>query len=265
MMSQEQQSPDDEQAKTHDQPEDSREAEAQKLSSAQRMREELRRLLAEVIGTFMLVIVEAGGIVVADLFHQDINSAAHYASCGLIVMAIIYALGSVSGAHINPAITFAFALRKDFPWKRVPGYWIAQLIGALAAAALIRLLFGNVRQLGATIPHMEAMHVFAVEALLTFILVTVVLGVAPKGELVGNNMAISVGGTIALCGLFAGHISGASMNPARSFGPYLVSGQLGEVWIYILAPFVGALIAAGLAWLLRGRTTSKAVEAAKGK
>jgi MIP family channel proteins len=264
-MSQEKQSIDDKTSGSNDQPGDSRESESRKLSPSQRIIRELRRLLAECIGTFALVVVEAGGVVVAGLFHQDVNSAAHYASCGLIVMAIIYALGSTSGAHINPAITFAFAIRRDFPWKRVPGYWIAQLLGAIAAAALIRLLFGNVEDLGAPQPHLSAAITFAAEVLLTFLLVTVVLGVAPKGELVGNNMAISVGGTIALCGIFAGRVSGASMNPARSFGPYLVSGRLDEVWLYILAPFVGALIAAGAAWLLRGGTNPTAVEAASGK
>lgn len=232
---------------------------------SERVVQEWRRLLAECIGTFMLVLVEAGGVVIAALFHQDVNSAAHYVSCGLIVMAIIYALGSTSGAHINPAITFAFALRKDFPWRRVPGYWLAQLLGAIVAALVIRLLFGNVQHLGAPLPHLETSVVFLVEALLTFVLVTVILGVAPKGELVGNNVAISTGGTIALCGLFAGRISGASMNPARAFGPYLISGDPGVAWLYILAPFAGALVAAGAAWLLRGGTNSKAVEAAKGK
>lgn len=247
------------------QKEDVGETEKHALSRSERSIQELRRLLAECIGTFMLVLVEAGGVVVAALFHQDVNSAAHYVSCGLIVMTIIYALGSTSGAHINPAITFAFALRKDFPWKRVPGYWLAQLLGAIVAALVIRLLFGNVQHLGAPLPHLDTTIVFLVEALLTFLLVTVVLGVATKGELVGNNVAISTGGTIALCGLFAGRVSGASMNPVRAFGPYLISGQPGEAWLYILAPFAGALVAAGAAWLLRGGTTPKAVEAAKGK
>lgn len=264
-MSQKKQPANDELDGADEQKDDARGAETEKLSPSERLIEEMRRLLAEWLGTFVLVVVEAGGVVVSKLFHQDVNSAAHYASCGLIVMVIIYALGSTSGAHINPAITFAFAVRRDFPWRRVPGYWIAQLLGAIAAAGVIRLLFGDVQQLGAPLPHMSATVTFLVEALLTFFLVTVVLGVAPKGELVGNNMAISVGGTIALCGIFAGRISGASMNPARSFGPYLVSGQLDGVWLYILAPFVGALVAAGVAWLLRGGTTPKAVEAAKGK
>jgi MIP family channel proteins len=265
MMSQKKQSVDDESHESDNQKDDARESESQKLSPAQRAARELRRLLAECIGTFVLVMVATGGVVISALFHQDVDSPAHFVSSGLTVMAMIYALGSTSGAHINPAITFAFALRKDFPWKRVPGYWLAQLIGAIAAAALIRLLFGNIEHLGAPHPHMSATITFAVEMLLTFLLVTVVLGVSTKGELVGNNVAISVGGTIALCGLFAGRVSGASMNPALSFAPYLVSGQLNGVWLYILAPFVGALIAVGAAWLLRGRTSPTEVEAAKGK
>ena len=265
MASQEKQSVDEKPQESHEQKDDAKESETEKLSPAQRVAEELRRLLAECIGTFVLVTVGTGGVVISALFHQDVDSPAHFLSAGLTVMAVIYALGSTSGAHINPAVTFAFALRRDFPWKRVPGYWVAQLLGAIAASAFILLLFGNVQHLGAPRPHMSLAVTFAVEALLTFFLVTVTLGVAPKGELVGNNMAISVGGTIALCGLFAGRVSGASMNPALSFAPYLVSGQFGQVWLYILAPFVGALIAAGIAWLLRGGTNPTAVEAAKGK
>jgi aquaporin Z len=146
----------------------------------------------------------------------------------------------------------------------VPGYWIAQLLGAVLAALLLRFLFGMVEDLGATLPHQGAAVACLMEALLTFLLVTVVLGVASKGELVGNNVALSVGSTIVLCGLFAGPISGASMNPARSLGPFLVSGQLADAWIYLVGPFAGALLAVSMAWLLRGGTTPQAVKAAKG-
>jgi len=225
---------------------------------------EFQRLLAEVLGTFALTFVSGGGIIISTISHGEIALVAHFVAAGLIIAAMIYALGSTSGAHFNPTITLAFAMRRDFPWKRVPGYWIAQLLGAVIAALVLRLLFGDVEHLGATQPHFGVILSCIMEVLLTFFLVTVVLGVAAKGELVGNNVAIAVGSTIVLCGLFAGPISGASMNPARSLGPFLVSGQLGDAWVYIVGPFAGALLAVGMAWLLRGGTTPEAIKAAKG-
>jgi aquaporin Z len=225
---------------------------------------EFQRLLAEVLGTFALTFVSGGGIIISTISHGEIALVAHFVAAGPIIVAMIYALGSTSGAHFNPTITLAFAMRRDFPWKRVPGYWIAQLLGAVVAAFLLRLLFGDVEHLGATLPHYGDILSCVMEVLLTFLLVTVVLGVAAKGELVGNNVAIAVGSTIVLCGIFAGPISGASMNPARSLGPFLVSGQLGDAWVYLVGPFAGALLAVGMAWLMRGRTTPEAVKAAKG-
>ncbi len=225
---------------------------------------EFQRLVAEVLGTFALTFVSGGGIIVSTITHGEVALIIHYVTAGLVIMAMIYALGSTSGAHFNPTITLAFALRRDFPWKRVPGYWIAQLLGAVIAALLLRTLFGMVEGLGATLPKQGALEACIMEVILTFLLVTVVLGVAAKGELVGNNVAIAVCATIVLCGLFAGSISGASMNPARSLGPFLVSGQLGDAWIYVVGPFVGALLAVGMAWLLRGGTTPEAMKAAQG-
>jgi aquaporin Z len=225
---------------------------------------EFQKLLAEVVGTFALTFVSGGGIIISTISNGEIPLLAHYVAAGLIISAMIYALGSTSGAHFNPTVTLAFAMRRDFPWKRVPGYWIAQLLGAVIAAFLLRLLFGDVEHLGATLPHYGVILSCIIEVVLTFFLVTVILGVAAKGELVGNNVAIAVGATIVLCGIFAGPISGASMNPARSLGPFLVSGQLGDAWVYIVGPFAGALLAVGMAWLLRGKTTPEAVKAAKG-
>lgn len=224
-----------------------------------------QRLLAEALGTFSLTVVAAGGIMVSTISHGEVNLVAHYVAGGLIVGAMIYTLGGTSGAHFNPAVTLAFALRRDFPWRRVPGYWIAQLIGGVLAALLLRVLFGTVEHLGATLPHGGIVVSFVIEILLTFFLVTVILGVTSKAELVGNNVAISVSSTIILCGLFAGPISGASMNPARSLGPFLVTGQLGDAWIYVVGPFVGSLLAVGMAWLLRGKTNPKARKAAQGE
>ena len=226
---------------------------------------EFQRLLAEALRTFALTVVSAGGIIISAISHGEVSSVAHFVAAGLLIMAMIYALGRTSGAHFNPAITLGLALRRDFPWRRVRGYWIAHLLGAVVAALLLRLLFGMVEHLGATEPHQGAVIACSMEALLTFFLVTVVLGVAAKGELVGNNVAIAVGSTIVLCGLFAGPISGASMNPARSLGPFLVSGQLGDAWIYVVGPLVGTLLAVGMAWLLRGGTTPQALKAAQGE
>ena len=225
---------------------------------------EYQRLLAEILGTFLLTLVAAGGIIISSISHGEVSPVAHYVAAGLLIAALIYALGSTSGAHFNPVITLAFALRRDFPWRRVPGYWIAQLLGAVLASLLLRQLFGTVEHLGATLPKGGTGVAFVMEILLTFLLVTVVLGVAAKAELVGNNVAIAVSSTIILCGLFAGPISGASMNPARSLGPFLVSGELGDAWIYIVGPFVGALLAVGMAILLRGGTTPAARKAAQG-
>lgn len=225
----------------------------------------IRRLLAEVIGTFALTVVGAGGIMINTLFKQNVDSPAHFVASGLIVMVMIYTLGGTSGAHFNPVITLAFALRRDFPWSRVPLYWGAQLLGSLIAAGLLRLLLGNIAHVGAPLPHQGLGISFSTEVLLTFLLTTVVLGVASKAELVGNNVALAVGGTIILCGLFAGQISGACMNPTRALGPYLVSGQVGEVWLYILAPTIGTIIATGVAWLLRGQTNKTAQRAAQGE
>lgn len=228
------------------------------------LKNESRRLLAELLGTFALTLVAAGGEVIAVISGGEVSPAARVVAPGLLVMAMIYTLGSQSGAHFNPVVTLAFTLRQDFPWRRVPGYWGAQLAGAVLAAVLLRALFGLVGHLGATLPHHGNIEALVMEIVLTFLLVTVILGTATNHRLTGPNAAIAVGGTIALLGLFAGPISGASMNPARSLGPFLVSGQLADAWIYIVGPFAGGLLAVVVAWLLRGPTTPEAVETAKG-
>jgi aquaporin Z len=228
------------------------------------LKDELRRLLAELLGTFALTLVAAGGEVIATISGGAVSPAARVVAPGLLVMAMIYTLGSQSGAHFNPVVTLAFTLRRDFPWCRVPGYWGAQLVGAVLAALLLRLLFGLVGHLGATLPHHGTIQALVMEVMLTFLLITVILGTATNHRLTGPNAAIAVGGTIVLAGLFAGPISGASMNPARSFGPFLVSGQLADAWIYVVGPIAGALLAVIVAWLLRGGTTKEAVETAKG-
>jgi aquaporin Z len=225
----------------------------------------LRRLLAEVLGTFLLTLVAAGGGVIGAVSGGAVSLNALVVAPALLVMAMIYTVGNLSGAHFNPVVTLAFAIRGDFPWRRLPGYWLAQFIGAVLAALFLRSLFGLAGHLGETLPHHGAIISLIMEMVLTFTLLTVILGTATNHKLVGHNAALAVGGTIALTGLFAAPISGASMNPARSLGPFLVAGQLADAWIYIVGPLVGSLLAVGVAWLLRGGTTKYAIEAAEGE
>ena len=225
-----------------------------------------RRLFAELLGTFLLTFVAAGADVIGAATGKPADSFARYVAPALLVMAMIYTIGNVSGAHLNPAVTLAFSLRRDFPWRAVLGYWGAQLIGSVLAALFLLVVFGDKAHLGATIPNPRTGDGTALvtEIVLTAMLVTVILGTAHNERLVGHNAAIAVGGTIALAGLFAGPVSGASMNPARSFGPALFGGTFGSYWIYLVGPIIGALIAVGLAWVLRGGHSAAAVAAATG-
>ncbi|MHB8647769.1 MAG: aquaporin, partial [Thermomicrobiales bacterium] len=161
--------------------------------------------------------------------------------------------------------TLAFALRRDFPWWKVPIYWIAQITGALGAAWLLRALFGNVAGLGADEPQHGVGASFVMEMLLSWLLITVILGTATRNRLIGPNAAIAVGGTIALCGLFAAPISGASMNPARSLGPALVSGATAHQWVYLAGPVAGSLLAVIGTWIMHGGRKPKESEAATGE
>ncbi len=226
-----------------------------------------RRVLAELFGTFMLTLVAAGGDVIELASGHELGHAAKMVAPGLVVMAMIYTLGEVSGAHINPAVSLAFAIRRSFPWKRIPGYWAAQLIGATLAALFLRMLFGNIAHLGATRPDpkLGMFTSFWMEVVLTALLMTVILGTAEHHRLVGPNAAIAVGSTVALDGLFASPVSGASMNPARSLGPALVNGSLEHIWIYIAGPILGALLAVAVAWVLHGSPKPSEMKAAKGQ
>lgn len=230
-------------------------------------RHEWRRLFAEVLGTFLLVVVAAGAPVVDAVSHGQVPLDAQVVAPGLMVMAIIYFMGMVSGAHLNPAVTLSFAARGNFPWSRVPGYVVAQLIGAAAASLLLRALFGTVGQLGATLPGpgISTTTALVVEALLTLGLVSVILGTASGARNVGANAALAVGGYIALAGLWAAPISGASMNPARSFGPELLAGDWTSWWAYVAGPIAGGLLAVGIAWVLRGPPSPAADVAAQGE
>jgi aquaporin Z len=221
-----------------------------------------RRLFAELLGTFLLVLVAAGG----GLLHAkgQISLSAAVVAPGLMVMAIILFMGAVSGAHLNPVVSIAFALRRDFPWRRVAGYIVVQLLGATLACVFLRVVFGNVEHLGATLPGpgYHAWQAFLMEIALTATLVSVILGTASSAQNVGTIGALGVGGYIALAGLWAAPVSGTSMNPARSFGPDLVSGNWTAYWVYLAGPLLGAGIAVGCALILRGGGSDATARAA---
>jgi aquaporin Z len=214
---------------------------------------EYRRLFSELLGTFLLVLVAAGG----GILHGkgQISLAAAVVAPGLMVLGIILFMGAVSGAHLNPAVSLAFAVRGDFPWKRVPGYIITQLVGATLACLFLLAVFGNVQHLGATLPGpgYHDWQAFLMEIALTGGLLSVILGTASAAQNVGAIGALGVGGYIALAGLWAAPVSGTSMNPARSFGPALVGGDWHAYWVYVAGPLIGAAIAVGCAVILRGR------------
>lgn len=227
---------------------------------------EWRRLFAEWWGTFLLVLVAAGAGVVAARSQGSIGPGFQVIAPGLMVMAIIYFMGTVSGAHLNPAVTLAFALRRNFPWRRVPGYLLAQLAGGVGATLFLRLVFGPGGSFGATVPGhgITSIQALAVETVLTTGLVNTILGTASGARNVGTNGAIAVGGYIALAGLWAGPVSGASMNPARSLASDLVRGDFSTSWIYIVGPLLGALIAVAFESILRGKASTAGTMAAEG-
>ena len=213
-----------------------------------------RRLFSELFGTFLLVLAGAGAPVVNAISHGAISRPAAVAAPGLMVMAIILFMGAVSGAHLNPAVTLGFSLRGDCPWRRVPGYLLAQLAGATLACLFLWGLYGKVGQLGATEPGagIRDWQAMLTELALTVGLVSTILGTASRAQNVGPFSAVAVGGYIILAGLWSSPISGASMNPARSFAPDLVLARFDHFWPYVIGPLAGAIIAVGIAWLLRG-------------
>jgi len=206
----------------------------------------VRILTAEAIGTFALVFAGCGAIMV-DAKTHELGHVGVAITFGLVIMFGIYAVGHVSGAHFNPAVTLAFALTRHFPWGRAGGYWAAQLVGAISAAALLRGSLGNVAHVGATFPSGSQGQAFLWELVMSAFLMLVILAVATDARAVGEAAAVAIGGTIGLDAMFGGPVSGASMNPARSIGPALVSGDLHALWLYILAPAVGACLG-GLAY-----------------
>lgn len=220
-----------------------------------------RSLVAEAVGTFALVFAGAGAIMV-DAKTGALGHVGVAITFGLVIMAMIYAVGHVSGAHFNPAVSFAFALTRHFPWARTVSYWAAQLVGAILAAGLLRGSLGNIADVGATLPSGSQGQSFLWELVLTFFLMFVIMAVATDTRAVGEAAAIAIGGTVGLDAMFGGPISGASMNPARSIGPALVAGDVHALWLYIVAPLVGASLGALVYQVVRGEETKPGVAVA---
>jgi len=222
-----------------------------------------QRLTAEVVGTYFLVMAAAGADIVTDQF-PHVPDAARAIAPALVVAAMIYAFGSISGAHFNPAVTVAFGVRGVFPWRWVPGYIGAQLAGAIAAAATLHVLFSPAGHQGTTYPHGTVGQSFGLEIILTALLVTVILNAATEHRLLGPDAALPTGATIAAAGLVGLAVSGASMNPARSLGPAIVAGIGESQWIYVVGPVIGAVLAVVITAITHGRPSGDEHEAAQG-
>jgi MIP family channel proteins len=205
---------------------------------------DLRVLGAEAVGTFGLVFAGTGAVVIDAETGGGVGHVGVGMTFGLIIMVMIYAVGHISGAHFNPAVTLGFAVGRHFPWARVPRYWAAQLLGGLAASLLLRAMFGDTANLGTTLPTGSDRQSFVLELVLTLILMFVIVAVATDTRAVGQAAAIAIGGTIGLEALFAGPISGASMNPARSLAPAVVSWTWESQWLYVAGPAIGAVLGA---------------------
>ncbi len=216
----------------------------------------MRRCTAEFIGTFGLVFAGAGAIMVDFTSGGEITTLGIGLVFGLVVAAMIYATGHISGAHINPAVTLAFALSRHFPWKWVAHYWSSQLMGAVAACLVLKALFGDVANMGATLPSGSVWDSVIFEFILTFFLMFVIMAVATDTRAIGSSAAIAIGATVALEAIFGGPISGASMNPARSFGPALVAWTWMDHWAYWVGPIAGAALASVTYWWLRGENSA---------
>ena len=216
---------------------------------------EWRRLFSEVLGTFLLVLAAAGAGVTEAATGIPISRVAAVTAPGLTVMAVILFMGKVGGAHLNPVVSLAFALRSEFPWRKLPGYVLAQVAGGVLACLFLWAAVGRPGTLSATVPATGVGDVRAmvVEAVLTLGLVSVILGTASSAQNVGGLSAVAVGAYIALAGLWSSPLSGASMNPVRSFAPDLIRGDLTHTWVYVVGPIAGALLAVACAGLLRGR------------
>ena len=203
----------------------------------------MKRYIAEVLGTFSLVFCGTAAMAVNEITDGVITHPGVAITWGLIVMAMIYAFGDISGAHFNPAVTIAFAYAKKFAWREVPKYIIAQVLGAIIASTMVWFLFPESEYLGATIPSLDPMRAFVLEFLLTFFLMLVIINVSTGAKEIGVIAGIAIGSVVLLEAMFAGPMTNASMNPARSISPALLSGYLEHLWLYICAPILGALLA----------------------
>ena len=208
--------------------------------------------IAEAIGTFALVFAGCGAIVVNDLFGAQLGHAGVSMVFGLIVMAMIYSIGNISGAHINPAVTLGFFFAGRIQKEEILPYIVSQLIGAILAAGLLKLLFNSHESLGATLPTGGIVNAFVFEIVLSFFLMFVILNVSTGHMEKGIMAGVAIGGTVALEALMGGPVSGASMNPARSLGPALVSGNLSSLWIYLTAPIIGTWLARPTCRMIQG-------------
>ena len=204
----------------------------------------LKRCVTEAIGTACLVFTGTGAIVINEVSGGAIGHVGIALTFGMVVAAMIYSTGHISGAHINPAVTLGFAITKNFPWKEVPSYWVSQIIGAVLASGALSLMFGTVGNMGSTVPYGSDIQSLTLEIILTFILMFVIMAMATDKRSVGGAAAVAIGMTVALEAMFAGPISGASMNPARSFGPALLSSDWSSHWLYWIGPMTGAGIGA---------------------
>ena len=222
--------------------------------------QEWRRLFSELLGTFFLVLVACGGGVMGEAFPNTISRTAAVTAPGLMVLAIILFMGRVSGAHLNPAVSVAFSLRGDFPWRRVPGYIVVQLVGASLAAWFVQSVVNASAVFGSNYPASgySSTDALLMEAVLTLGLVSVILGTASGAQNLGAFGALGVGSYIILAGLWGSPVSGASMNPARTFGPDLVGGDFTSYWVYVIGPLIGAGLAVVAAYVLRGPGGGKA-------
>ena len=213
----------------------------------------MQRYISELIGTFAMVFCGTGAIIINDLNEGIVSHLGIALTFGLIVMAMIYSIGEISGAHINPAVTIGFWASGRLYKKEVMPYILAQIIGAIIASFLLHLLFKDHDTLGATIPANTIMQSFILELILTFILMFVIMKVSTGSKETGTLAGITIGSVVALEAIFAGPISGASMNPARSIAPAIISGHLNYLWLYICAPIIGALLAVLCCRVIKGK------------
>jgi aquaporin NIP len=213
----------------------------------------MKKYFAEAIGTFMLVFCGTGAIIINEVSGGVVTHPGIAITFGLIVLAIIHTIGDISGAHVNPAVTIAFAIAGRFEKKNILPYVLAQIIGAIAASATLKLLFPQNELLGTTLPSGSWQQSFILELILTFMLMYVILNVSTGNKEKGITAGIAIASVVGLEAMFAGPICGASMNPARSLAPAIISGHFEYLWVYIAAPVTGAVVAYGINYIIRGK------------